>query len=40
MPRYDLAALRTCQRIHGELVDHFYKDQVLVINVYDMGDAA
>jgi hypothetical protein len=39
LPHYDLAALRTCQKIHNELVDHFYKDQVLVMNVYDMGDS-
>jgi hypothetical protein len=40
LPRYDLAALRTCQQMHNELVDHFYKDQMLVMNAYDMCDAS
>jgi hypothetical protein len=36
MPRYSLDCLRTCRRIYSELVDEFYKDQTLVINVYDI----
>lgn len=40
LPRYNLATLRICRRIHNELVDHFYKDQVLVMNVYDPRDCA
>ncbi|KAJ8110661.1 hypothetical protein OPT61_g6547 [Boeremia exigua] len=40
IPRFDLAALRTCQQIHDELIDHFYKDQVLVMNVYDLEESS
>nr|QTA73108.1 hypothetical protein [Epicoccum nigrum] len=36
IPRYDLASLRTCQQLHNELIDHFYRDQVLVMNVYNL----
>ena len=39
LPRYDIAALRTCRQIHNELVDHFYEDQVLVLNVYNISAA-
>ncbi|KAF1978272.1 hypothetical protein BU23DRAFT_564510 [Bimuria novae-zelandiae CBS 107.79] len=38
LPRYDLAILRTCRRIYSELINHFYKDQVLVMNVYNIDD--
>lgn len=34
-PCYDLAALRTCWRIHNELINEFYKDETLVMNVYN-----
>lgn len=37
LPRYDLAPLRTCRQIYTELVEHFYKDQTLVINIYEMN---
>jgi hypothetical protein len=39
MPRYSLACLRTCQRIYNELVDDFYKDQTLVMNIYDIEES-